>query len=163
MQRLKATEANMQFVLTRRNNLFDFTKFASTPNVSHGLWSVTEGHEIDLLAISKKGTLHEVEIKVSRADIKADAKKHGAHQSQVVSFVWLAAPLELEQSALELAPEHFGIVICDLLHWSTRTARRPKRSPHWQRKATPADVEKLLRLGVMRMWSRAKAEPESLD
>lgn len=166
---MKWTEQLMQSALTARRNLFDFTAYACVPNVTYGL-GYSLNHECDLLCMSKAGVLHEVEIKVSKADMRADKRKHYDHWCPLVSFVWFAVPLGLEECALQEVDNRFGIVVVADVgnHFSTRVVRRPKHNPIAV-KPTPEQREKLLRLGVMRMWSRRQstgyqqeAKPETL-
>jgi hypothetical protein len=124
--------------------------------VSYGL--LIRG-EADLICVTKAGVFHEVEIKVSRSDLRADLRKRRAHEDPLISFVWFAVPEELEKDALELLHERFGIVaVCEQpkrpgLTW-TKVVRRPKKSEHCKGKPSPDTIIKLLRLGVMRMWTR---------
>lgn len=154
MTQPKATESLMQICLTRRHQLFDFTSYSVVPNVSHGLHCSTNGNEADLVCLSKSCVFHEVEIKCSIADLRADVKKVLAHSGCCVKYLWFALPLDLELQGVPLVPERAGIVICDLQHNHTRVVRKPKLSPFFQRKPSDAEVIQFLRLGVIRMWSR---------
>ena len=66
------------------------------PNASWGLGV----HECDLLAISVAGYATEIEIKISRADLRADVKKHHDHKSQKIKFLYFAVPSELARDVL---------------------------------------------------------------
>lgn len=161
----KWTEERMQNALVERGNLFDFTRYAVVPNVSY---AVLQRGEADLLCLSKSGTFHEVEIKVSRTDLRADAKKRFGHQNSMVSYTWFAVPVELEPDAIEIVPKRYGIVVVDRPHalspkaWlrdrnETRVVRPAKRFlMPGARKPTDAEIIKFLRTGVIRMWSKRK-------
>ena len=176
MADIKWTEDVMQVALTRRTALFDFSVYDVVPNVSWGL--IRDGHEVDLLCLSKAGVFHEVEIKVSRADLKADKRKAtGGHKSTQIHCVWFAVPdvAELVEDALELAPDFAGVVAVHIDNkWTPRfdamgdskqqkqknyqvvttpVVRKPKMNP-LAVKPTPAEVLKFLRLGCMRSWTR---------
>jgi hypothetical protein len=124
--------------------------------VSYGL--LIRG-EADLICVTKAGVFHEVEIKVSRSDLRADLRKRRAHEDPLISFVWFAVPEELEKDALELLHERFGIVaVCEQPKrpgcTMTKVVRRPRKSEHCKGKPSQDTIIKLLRLGVMRMWTR---------
>jgi hypothetical protein len=156
---VKHTEQSMQHALTGARNLFAWSRYAVVPNVSYGL--LIRG-EADLICASKAGIFHEVEIKVSRSDLKADQKKRYAHEDPRVAYTWFAVPQELESDALELLPERYGLVVVhedcqhpDTAPLRTKIVRMPQKNPKYTRKPTDADMIKLLRLGVMRMWTNA--------
>lgn len=157
------TESKMQDALVRRGNLFDYTRYAVVPNVSY---AIPIRGEVDLLCLSKTGTFHEVEIKVSKSDLRADSKKWHAHQNAIVSYTWFAVPEELETAAMEVLPERFGLVVVEPFpnpngylylksRLQTRVARRAKK---WvqpgSRKPTNDEIIRFLRTGVIRMWTR---------
>lgn len=159
----KWTEKSMQFALTAKGNLFDWSRYAVIPNVM--AFSVFEHGEADLLCLSKSNTLHEVEIKVSASDILAERKKGPhAHQNVLVSHVWFAVPEKLVPFAASNIDERFGIVavyhkvysakkLFSRMH--TKVIRKPRKNtmPH-HRKPNSDEVIRLLRTGVNRMWSR---------
>lgn len=153
----KHTEASIQDALTARGALFDFRKYATVPNVSWGLFSAL-GHEADLLCLSKSGCFHEVEIKVSKSDLRADKKKRYrliGREPAAVRFRWYAVPWTLAKVALAEVDSKFGVVEIDV-NGKAKVLRRPK-SNREARKPTQAEIVQFLRLGVMRMWSRRKA------
>lgn len=152
----------MQVALTSFGCLFYYRRYVVVPNVSWGLPGVNG--EIDLLCMSASRVLHEVEIKVSRSDLRADAKKRHQHNHSCVAYSWFAVPEELSAAALELAPERFGVVSvrfreAGTIHgvavsdrYFTKVLRRPKRARG--AKVDEKVERQLLRLGVMKMWSR---------
>lgn len=155
------TEEKMQNALTRRGNLFDFTVYAVVPNVSYAVL----GHgEADLLCLSKSNTFHEVEIKVSKSDMKADLKKHRGHENSMVAYTWFAVPDVLEDDALEIVPSRYGLVVVEsdphrFTCYRTRVVRKAtKYTGFGARKPTDAEVLRFLRTGVIRMWSRRNGD-----
>jgi hypothetical protein len=156
---IKHTEQSMQHALTGTGNLFDWRRYAVVPNVSYGLLIRSEA---DLICATKSGVFHEVEIKVSRSDLKADLKKRYAHEEPLIAYTWFAVPQELEGDALELLPKRYGLVVVhedlkrpDTAPMRTRIIRKPQKNPKYTKKPTDAELIKLLRLGVMRMWTNA--------
>lgn len=132
---------------------FHYRRWTVVPNVSWGLGI----HECDLLALSGADWAHEIEIKVSKADLKADLEKPHGHDSPKIRCLWFAGPESLKEAFLELAPVRAGIILVK--------DRGPSHSPwaYIERKAQPRkyshkfsgkDKEQLLRLGIMRWWAR---------
>jgi hypothetical protein len=160
----KHTELSMQMSLTRPGQLFDFVRYSVVPNVSYGILLAGEA---DLICVSKAGVFHEVEIKVSVSDLKRDALKRHGHEDRLISFTWFAVPQELETVAETSLPTRYGIVSVRTVVDSrgertvTHVVRKPKRNPSCTKKPTVEIINKLLRLGVIRMWSRGVTQ-ESL-
>ena len=75
------------------------------PNVYWGM----NMHECDLLMVSKAGYCTEIEIKVSRADLKNDAKKRHGHFSNRIKYLYFAIPTYLEH-CIEFVPKRAGII-----------------------------------------------------
>jgi hypothetical protein len=123
------------------------------PNVGYGLGF---NHELDLLSITmdrRVGT--EIEIKVSRADIKRDLEKKHRHSDPRLRQLYFAGPNELREAFFEYAPAEAGIItVCfeGGRRWQCVTRRRAKPQKKW-RPFTDREVERLLRLGNMRYWS----------
>jgi len=151
------TEQSIQDALTAQGALFCFRKYASVPNVSWGLWSAL-GHETDLLCLSKSGCFHEVEIKISKSDLRADVKKRHrllGREPPAVRYRWFAVPQALAAVALSEVEKKFGVVeVSD--DGKAKVLRRPKPNTKAS-KPTDAQIMQFLRLGVMRMWSKRKA------
>ena len=119
------------------------------PNVSWGLWI----HECDLLVVTKAGYAIEVEIKVSRADIKKDAMKRHGHIDPRIKAFYFAIPKTL-MTAADLIPERAGIISVneDRPGWLVcRIERKPAISKE-ARKLTPEERLKVAHLGAMRIW-----------
>ena len=98
----KITTAEMECCvasfLNYRSNLI-------VPNVSWGMAL----HECDLLVITKAGYAWEVEIKVTKADLKKDSEKWHGHRSSRIKHLFFAIPTYL-QDAIEYIPERAGII-----------------------------------------------------
>lgn len=161
------TEQRMQCALTSFGCLFYFRRYVVVPNVSWGIPGING--EVDLLCMSASRVLHEVEIKISRADIRADARKRHAHMHECVAYSWFAVPDELAEYALETVPDRFGVIavrhcpehrqkafgdverLIPARYFTTVKRRPKKRQAH---KISEKTERKLLQLGVMKMWSR---------
>lgn len=132
------------------------------------------GHEADLLVVEQKLRLIDVEIKISRADLRADIKKDkwwsGRPWSQRATprtrnewppKVWkhyYAVPASIWTEKLyESIPRNSGVI---LLHEPLKA--RPNHWLHVLRRATPnkeakaisaSDAVDLARLASLRMWT----------
>jgi hypothetical protein len=130
---------------------------------------------VDLLCVPSSKWVHAIEIKVSESDLRADADKRwrklGAQNN--IRFEWFAVPLELTDSCLTYAPETAGVIGVstvtrayqrhgqapyDVTEWYNKVLRQPTPNES-ARKITDAEMLLLLRLGVMRMWSRRNLKP----
>jgi hypothetical protein len=122
------------------------------PNVHWGL----NLHECDLLILSNSNYATEIEIKVSKSDLKKDLEKKHQHKSKLIKFLYFAIPESLE-TEISFIPEHAGIIVCREFkpgdyHPRIKIIRQPKRnefSVRWNDK----QVQQLMRLGCMRIWS----------
>jgi hypothetical protein len=123
------------------------------PNVSSGMGF---NHELDLLSISMSthiGT--EIEIKVSKSDLKRDIEKKHRHEDDRVRQIYFAGPVELQEAFFEFVPPEAGIITV----YSNATSKyqcvtRRKAKPRIQYRAfTDKEIFTLLRLGNMRYWS----------
>lgn len=122
------------------------------PNVSWGFHI----HEVDMMVVTPAGCVYEVEIKVSRADLKADLRKGHGHHSKIIRKLYFAIPEALLDS-VDLVPERAGILVI-----------REDMGTHickcWREAKTNVDAPKLsdkqryqiARLGTMRIWSLKK-------
>lgn len=173
------TEAKIAGLLARQ--LFSGRSVLVVPCCS---WA---GHEADLLVVHPSLRLVDVEIKVSRADFRADAKKDkwwhtrpwsrrlwaGAEQEEREPRLWpdkvwkhyYAVPAEIWDDSMltQAASPKSGIL---LLQDPDRGHREPwlrvKRNARPSKDAQPigaADAVDIARLASLRMWS-AKAELE---
>jgi hypothetical protein len=68
-------------------------------------------HECDLLALTHAGYAHEVEIKISLSDLKADLKKDHSHDpGSIIKCLWFAMPAALAAKADQWVPPRAGIL-----------------------------------------------------
>lgn len=144
-------------------NLFEVRKqFAIVPNISWSLFS----HELDLLIVRKSGYAIEVEIKVSKSDLKKDAQKRHQHRDRLdrIKELYFAVPDHLVADCMEYAPPHAGII---KVEWKesdniydkpcfTATIERPPLVRISARALTKSEMLCVARLGAMRIW-RLKA------
>lgn len=142
---------------------FDTRLNIIVPNVSWGIGI----HECDVLIITKSGYAIEVEIKTSKADIKADLKKSHAHNSKKLRSLIFAIPKKLEY-CIDLIPETAGIITIDRLETKLpyrdnmigpmpsrlycTMLRKAKINIHAE-KLSDKDILHVAKLGVMRMWN----------
>lgn len=127
-------------------NFFDWRRNLIVPNVSWGLFL----HECDLLILTPTGYAYEVEIKVSKEDIRRDAKKRHGHWSKKIRKLYFAIPEKLLEYQ-ELIPDHAGIIYINAKYGSAYKAREAKVNPA-SFKFNNDDIEKLKHLGLMRTW-----------
>ncbi len=95
-------------------------RYAVCQNVS---WALLP-YEADIIAVTEAGTVHEVEIKTSKADLLADVKKmrwanHPNRLRPQVDFYWLAVPQRLQGEAVRRA-EEIGAGVFSV-YWYDRT------------------------------------------
>ena len=126
---------------------FDFRQNNIVPNVSWGAGL----HECDLLIIKRSKWATEVEIKISKSDLKADFNKKHKHESEKIRELFYAIPDYLYEECKDLIPEHAGILTVDG-YLVTCRKRDAKPNPS-SRKLTDDEIKNILRLGNMRTWS----------
>jgi len=141
-------------IATNKIHRWHFTKMLVVRNVTWGLGFL---YELDLLAVSKTGVAHEIEIKVSKSDLKRDRLKRHRHDSQRIKYLWFAGPVEMREPFLELVPSRAGIILYDPkatnLKDELEIARKAKKNA-LARDLTDVEQFKLARLGTMRYWTR---------
>lgn len=129
---------------------FGYRQNLIVPNVSWGL----NIHECDLFIVSQAGYATEVEIKISKADLKKDADKPHKHQSDLIKNLYFAIPEKLE-GCVEYIPERAGIIIVyRLKHHDDlfcKVLRKPKPNKT-ARKLTDEERYIVARLGALRIW-----------
>ena len=147
------SEQLIQCALTREpSGVFGFLRYNCIPNVK---WSFfRDSQEADLLCFGKSGVLHNIEIKISTQDLRADLAKRHKHYDRRVKHLWFAVPETLVPYALETIPEKSGLIsVAENL--KTKIIRRPKpNNDPYYRKPTQEELYNLLRAGTMRMWSQ---------
>lgn len=149
----KHTEAAVQLSLAQ---WFQYWRqLAVVPNTYMGYWS----HEIDLLVVTKAGYAYEVEIKTTKADLKADQKKRHGHNHRAIRKLWFAIPFELYEqgdAVVGLVPERAGILTYhkpegERYYWITQ-----QRAAKIQVGVKPLHrglLDKVLHGAMCRMWS----------
>jgi len=122
-------------------------------------WGMGFHHRLDLLSITmdtRSGT--EIEIKVSKSDLKKDLEKEHKHVDYRIKQLYFAGPIELQEAFFEYAPPRAGIITVyyndkSKYHpYQCTVRRRPKPQKNWH-KFTDEEIFALLRLGNMRYWS----------
>ena len=91
----KLTTQRMEVILAQH---FGIRETIVVPNVSWGLIN----HEADLLVLKPSGWAEEVEIKISRSDLRRDLKKNrgrGHMSSDLIWKLWFAVPAEMATAA----------------------------------------------------------------
>lgn len=147
--------ADIEHVLTGPYGLFSFRKYLVVPNV---WWGLGFNHECDLLCVTKSRIAHEIEIKVSVADLKVDLKKKHGHKSNKIRYLWFAMPEKVYERGKEYIPENAGIIIIKILgnkKFIAKTIRKPMAKPA-SRSLSQDEIIKLGFLGTMRYWKMAK-------
>lgn len=123
------------------------------PNVSWGLF----GYELDLCVLNHRSFYaSEVEIKISKGDLKRDGKKHHQHDrnGNAIRFLWFAMPEKLS-GCEDLVPEHAGIMLIGK-DGRVKIVRKPmgnRAAIKWE----PYQAYLLARLGTMRTWTLKRA------
>ena len=146
MSKPKWTADDVEIAVTK---FLDPRKNLIIPNVS---WGFFKWHEADILVIRPSMWAAEIEIKVSRQDIKKDLDKKHHHKDKRIRELWFAVPEELSDD--ENIPACAGIISVSE-HRGRRFCKR-KRLPvadKSARKITAAEQETLLRLSYFRVIS----------
>lgn len=139
-------------------NFFEYRRNLVVPNISWGMGL----HECDILVLTQKGYLTEVEIKISKADLIRDKHKDHGHRSTLLRRLYFAIPDKLVPF-IEHVPERAGIIVVNKYLSSTglwrpnvnilRAATINLTAP----KATPEQRFNMARLGALRIWSLKSA------
>jgi hypothetical protein len=135
----------MQHMLA--NNYFNWRQSVIVPNVSYGM---NINYEIDLLVVSNSLYCHEIEIKVTKQDIKADFTKRIYHNANFVKLFSYAVPEDLKYC--EYLPDDCGLIVVP------NNIKRPYLlcPPKINKQAKKLTIEqylKLIKLCNCRMWS----------
>lgn len=100
-------------VMLATSKEFDFRRNLFVTNVDWGLLN----HEADVIVMSKNGYLTEIEIKRSKADLRADFKKNHKHNDILIKNLYFCIPTSLKDECLELIKTHnykvFGLILYD--------------------------------------------------
>jgi len=128
-------------------------RFTVCPNVTCFCYG-----ESDVIAISEAGYINEVEIKVSAADLRRDAKKYRWRHDvkQDVHYYWLAVPEELTYAALSRAHDigGAGVIRCAPGRGGVvaEVEERPQRWPGPSEEKFPNPAMTVARLAMLRYW-----------
>ncbi len=154
----KPTTLDMETALV---NYFCPRKNLIVPNVSWGMFP----HEVDLCVLSPSNYASEIEIKISKSDLKQDKKKAHSHECSLIKYLWFAVPEHLAKEVQHI-PERAGIIIVswrEPYHGQYHTLpgafictkiRKPKQATNY--KWSDDQRASLLRLGCMRVWALKK-------
>jgi hypothetical protein len=127
--------------------LFDSRRNMVAPNISWGLGL----HECDVLVLTKAGHAIEIEIKVSKSDLKKDAAKRHGHNSDKLRRLYFAIPKKLWLGqCLTFIPDRAGVIVVDETGLCTIVRNAAINSG--ARKFTPAERIHLGELAAMRYW-----------
>lgn len=131
----------------------DFRQNIVVPNVSWGMRFAEGGalHECDILALSKSGYATEIEIKISKSDLKKDAKKPHSHRHRAIKRLFFAVPEHLREFAMTHIPERAGLlVVTGMNGFNVKQVKPPvvdANALQW----SPEKRLKLASLGAMRI------------
>ena len=133
------------------------------PNVSWGMFS----HECDLIRLTPSGYCSEIEIKISKADLKKDQTKRHNHvdgngyRENKIKYLYFAIPEYLEDCS-EYIPDRAGILILyespankyrdGYLYF--KEVRKPRSQCSY--KFSEKERIRLLELMSMRIWGLKK-------
>lgn len=121
------------------------------PNVSWGMLP----YEADLVILTKSNYGTEIEIKISKSDLKRDREKNHSHNSELFKYFYFAVPEELEEFALQEIPLHAGLFVIKHQPKSSKkywvSLSRPPATSKYFRKWESSERLKLAELGCMRI------------
>jgi len=130
---------------------FDPRRNVIVPNV---WWGLDLNHECDLFVLTKAGYAYEVEIKTSKADLKADARKRHNHASKKIKRLYFAIPEKLE-SCIDLIPGRAGVLVLRP-NGAVKKLREAEPNPG-ARKLNEKESLHLGQLCSMRIWTLKSA------
>ena len=118
------------------------------PNVS---WSFLP-YEADLVVLTGSSYATEIEIKISKTDLKKDKEKNHNHDSNYFKYLYFAVPQKLAEFALTEIPEKAGLyeIIDNGARLLVRQIKPPKLNKH-HKKWTHDEKSKLAEIGCMRI------------
>lgn len=139
MKALEIEVAVMQYFGVRKNII--------VPNV---WWGMGMEHEADLIVLTKSNCAYEIEIKVSKSDLKQDLKKEHLHFDKRISRLYFAIPEDL-LACFDLIPPDAGILLVYQTNKGYAIAKEREAKIHNNRKFSDSDRIKLAELGSMRI------------
>jgi len=114
-------------------------------------------HECDLLIIKRSGYAEEVEIKMNKADFKADFKKKHGHIDERLKYLYYAMPKSVYDECEDLIPDIAGAYSVSINNDGNVFVKCEKAAPKkHHRKLSIEEQLKIARLGVMRIWNLKK-------
>lgn len=132
-------------------SFFDKRAELIVPNVS---WGLGLNYEADLMILNKNEYLYEVELKVSKSDMKADLKKHRAHSCRYVKRLYYGFPEELFETALQILPEDVGLIAAYYDNYGRAKAMEKRKPKDRECQKMPLRQQyELARLGALRIWN----------
>jgi len=134
--------SKMELILAR---FFNYRQHMIVPNVSWGFHI----HECDLFIITKAHYAYEVEIKISKQDLKNDLKKRHMHEDNRIRKLFFAIPEELNNDYIKYIPERAGIIVVNDNRCAIEKAAKTNKAA---KKLTDQDCINISRLGVLRYW-----------
>lgn len=139
-------------------NLFGHRRTVMVPNV---YWGLGLSYEADLICLDPQGRFTEVEIKVSKSDLKADLSKTHGHRSSIISRLVYAMPEELISVAKQILPPHAGLISVQYRPSGKTVLKMPVASwvripKHNTLRPNQNQINDFMRLGCMRIWSLKK-------
>lgn len=149
---MRITAQDLEIAIARH---FNPRQNLIVPNVSWGLGL----HECDVLICTGKGYLTEVEIKISKSDLKKDSEKCHGHvdRENRIKKLYFAFPEKLLDCA-ELVPERAGILVYK--YYKNRYGYvdqiKPARQNMKARPLTDTERYEMARLGALRIWGLKK-------
>lgn len=123
------------------------------------VWRSIVNHECDMLIVTKKCYLTEVEIKISLSDLKADFKKKHHHKDENIKNFYYAFPEEMKEKAINLIPKEAGILIAIKKYFNNGEEYREincYRKPKINKEAKSINdkvLNMIYRLGYLRYWN----------
>lgn len=160
--RWTAAKIEAALVLNPRSPFFHHRHEIVIPNASHGLGL---GWEADIIAVSKAGYLTEIEIKVSRADFRADSQKN-KHRNDIkvrgrgfIKRFYYAMPLAIWQRCQDVwrVPGSGIIVVkdsCTRFGWHEVEIAIAAESRPGAKKIEGGQFRRAARLMSARYWTR---------
>lgn len=118
------------------------------PNLS---WGLHLGYEADLVVVTPAKYAYEIEIKVSKSDLKRDSKKRNCHNSMKFKRLYFAVPDFMETYALEFIPKRSGLLTVDKYGF-VKLIRYPETNKD-ARTLTDSEIKHLHELMSMRVWN----------
>lgn len=144
---MKLTARDIEIAVAK---YFDYRRNLIVPNVH---WGIGLPYECDLVVLRPSNWAVEVEIKVTRGDIRADLRKKIRHDSLLFRELYFAVPRALADDPN--IPARAGILSLDfspagvLRATKVRVARRCKNPVRW----SAGQRQKLYDVASMRTWT----------